>query len=307
MTEELVDALIDWRDSDDNPRPLGAESEYYESLDPGYHVKNEPFETLEELLLVKGFTREILYGEDWNLNGSLDQGEDDGDASEPPDNADGNLDRGLAVYLTVYSADLNVSGDGSQRINLGSVSEQELRSALGEMLSDGQIADLVSLLSGNGGGQLTSIGQLLDIPSFAAEGYAAFKAIADLVTTSEEDLIPGLVNVLTAPMEVLAAVPGLDADKAQAVVAYRESVETDYSSIGWLLDVEGITVEDFKELAPFVTTRSYQFMVDTCGVTTGKVFRRVRAILDRSSGDVNVLYTRDVTPLGPPFAMEEES
>lgn len=301
MTEELVDALIDWRDADDNPRPLGAESAYYESLEPAYHAKNEPFETLEELLLVKDFSKEILYGEDWNLNGRLDAAEDDGGESDPPDNADGNLDRGLAAFLTVYSEDLNVSGSGSKRINLSTLEEDP--GALGEILSDQQLQDLLAFVQAR---QLNSIAQLLGIPSFVTDDYKAFKAVADLVTTDDRERIPGLVNVLTAPLEVLAALPGLDEDKAQAIIAYRDSVETDYTSIAWLLDVEGMDREDFEQLAPFVTVRSYQFLVDSCGITKGKVFRRVRAILDRSSPEVKLLYRRDVTPLGPPFAVREE-
>ncbi len=40
----------------------GAESDYYTSLPNPYKAKNAPFDTIEELLLVKGVTSEILYG-----------------------------------------------------------------------------------------------------------------------------------------------------------------------------------------------------------------------------------------------------
>ena len=42
----------------------------------------------------QGLQRRIVYGEDANLNGLLDQNEDDGDQSFPPDNSDGQLDTG---------------------------------------------------------------------------------------------------------------------------------------------------------------------------------------------------------------------
>ncbi len=302
MTEELVDALIDWRDGDDTPRPQGAENDYYESLDPPYHAKNEAFETLEELLLVKGFTREVLYGEDWNLNGMLDRAEDDGEMSDPSDNADGVLDRGLAPFLTVYSEDLNVTSEGVERINIVSASDEELESALGSVLSPEQLQALIAFRQNR---QFQRVGMLLDVPGFQEDGFQAFKAVVDLVTVSEEKYVRGLVNVLTAPTEVLAALPGLDEDKALAVVDYRKSVETDYGNSGWLLDVEGITVGDFQQLVPFVTVRSYQFSVDAIGAK-GKVFRRVHAVLDRSDPEVRVLYWRDVTSLGPPFAFKKE-
>jgi len=58
----IVDSVMDWRDTDDLHRLHGAESDYYTSLPNPYKAKNANFDTLEELLLVKGITPEILYG-----------------------------------------------------------------------------------------------------------------------------------------------------------------------------------------------------------------------------------------------------
>ncbi|TAN42733.1 MAG: hypothetical protein EPN25_02370 [Nitrospirae bacterium] len=58
----IVDAIMDWRDADDLHRINGAESDYYMSLPNPYKARNADFETLEELLLVKGVTAELLYG-----------------------------------------------------------------------------------------------------------------------------------------------------------------------------------------------------------------------------------------------------
>jgi general secretion pathway protein K len=63
VTDTIVDSLLDWKDADDFYRLHGAESDYYQSLPNPYKAKNAPFETLEELLLVKGVTPSILYGE----------------------------------------------------------------------------------------------------------------------------------------------------------------------------------------------------------------------------------------------------
>lgn len=60
MTDEAVDSIIDWRDADDTPQLNGAENAYYQSLDLPYNCKNGAFEVLEELLLVKGMTPQIL-------------------------------------------------------------------------------------------------------------------------------------------------------------------------------------------------------------------------------------------------------
>ena len=58
----IVDSVMDWKDSDDLRRLHGAEDDYYMSLPDPYKTKNANVETLEELLLVKGMTPEILYG-----------------------------------------------------------------------------------------------------------------------------------------------------------------------------------------------------------------------------------------------------
>jgi hypothetical protein len=92
MTDEFAAAIIDWRDEDDDVSTDGAESETYAAKQPGYACKNGPFESIEELALVNGATRTILYGEDANMNGVLDPNEDDGNKSDPPDNSDGKLD-----------------------------------------------------------------------------------------------------------------------------------------------------------------------------------------------------------------------
>jgi general secretion pathway protein K len=56
---EIVDALIDWLDSDDTVTgEEGAEEDYYKQR--GYHCKNGPLDSLDELLLVRGFDKELL-------------------------------------------------------------------------------------------------------------------------------------------------------------------------------------------------------------------------------------------------------
>jgi len=60
----IIDSLIDWIDGGDGDweEEFGAESSYYLSLDPPYSCKNGPVEFIEELLLVKGITPELLFG-----------------------------------------------------------------------------------------------------------------------------------------------------------------------------------------------------------------------------------------------------
>lgn len=92
---ELIDSFNDWTDKDDDPRMDGAETEdYYETLEPPYRADNDVLDTVEELLLVKGFTKTILFG------GSLRVLEED----EPV------IISGIADLLTTY-------GDGKVNVN----------------------------------------------------------------------------------------------------------------------------------------------------------------------------------------------
>ncbi len=58
----IVDSILDWKDADDLYHFNGAETDYYMSLPNPYKAKNANFDTIEELLLVKGITPELLYG-----------------------------------------------------------------------------------------------------------------------------------------------------------------------------------------------------------------------------------------------------
>jgi general secretion pathway protein K len=56
----VADAVVDWLDNDDVPRVGGAESPYYSGLPYPYRAKNDLFDTVDEVRLVRGVTREVF-------------------------------------------------------------------------------------------------------------------------------------------------------------------------------------------------------------------------------------------------------
>jgi general secretion pathway protein K len=62
QSDVITQSLLDWIDPDDLVHELGAESDFYFSLDPPYPAKNALLDVPEELLLVRGVTPEIFYG-----------------------------------------------------------------------------------------------------------------------------------------------------------------------------------------------------------------------------------------------------
>jgi general secretion pathway protein K len=58
----IVDSILDWKDSDNLHRLNGAEDDYYQSLPKPYKAKNAEFDSLEELIFLRGITKLILLG-----------------------------------------------------------------------------------------------------------------------------------------------------------------------------------------------------------------------------------------------------
>jgi type II secretory pathway component PulK len=127
--DSISDAILDWLDPDENPRTNGAESNYYSSLNPPYYCKNGPLDSFEELLLVKGVTPQLLFGNDRNRNGIIDPDEDDG--------TDPSLQLGWSAYLTVYSREQDFDSQNNPRtyLNNSSLDPTTLATGLGQDLA----------------------------------------------------------------------------------------------------------------------------------------------------------------------------
>jgi len=295
MTVDLAGAIVDWRDTDAEVSPGGAESEYYLLLDDPYHCKDAPFETVEELLLVKDATPELLYGEDVNRNGVLDANEDDGDETDPADDRDGALDRGLLPYLTCYSSEPNLNADGQERINVNSAAGQDLQDLLSTTVPDDKLFQV--LARARRGRPFRNI---LDFYVRTELTPEEFGPIADDLTTTDNENIMGLINVNTAPREVLLALPALDENDVDALIEKRNDASTDLTNIAWV--AEALPPEKLAEVGDHITTRSYQFSTDIVSVSgDGRAFRRYRAVIDARSSPPRVLYWRDLTDLGWPL------
>ncbi|MDI9431252.1 MAG: type II secretion system protein GspK [Planctomycetota bacterium] len=302
MEMSIADAILDWRDNDETVRAEGAERGYYENLPFPYTIRNGPFRTIRELLRVRGVTKDLLYGEDMNLNGQLDPSEADGELSPPMDNGDDRLDEGWIAYLTCYSYENNVDADGQNRINVNQADEQQLQNGLG--ITAAQARWIVQ----NRGGGYPNIAGLINQNSpkeppkdSTDDGNRAdaidlqtFSTIADKITTSGEAMLPGMVNINTAPKEVLVALLGggdQDEAVAESILADRLGRPYGYQSVADLLDVSSMTIDKFKSIAGLLTVRSNVFTIrcyataDVSGAT-----RQSECVVDRRQSPCKILY-----------------
>ena len=312
MSAELAAAVVDWRDEDSNPSENGAEDELYARLNPPYRCKNAPFESIEELRLVYGFTQDILYDEDANMNAVLDRNEDDENATAPNDNHDGKLDRGVLAYVTVHSKQPNTRTNGDAKINIATVDAQGLTRLMTELgISAERVPQVLQRFSTSappgGTNQPPPFGNNTNgsvLQFYVRSGLTAeeFHLIENDVTTSTNALLEGLVNVNTATATVLACLPGLDAEKADALIATRSGTDTQHS-IAWLKDA--LEAQVAEQVGPFITGRSYVHTADIAALGHhGRGYSRVKFIFDTTEGGAKIRQRLDLTHLGWALGLE---
>ena len=106
----IVNSVKDWLDSGDDEATTGlsgAESSYYEDLDPPYAARNGPIQDLNELLLIKGITPQIY-----------------NDSEEAP---------GMASFMTVHGLTMGAGTtfNWTGRININTADVPVLAALLG--------------------------------------------------------------------------------------------------------------------------------------------------------------------------------
>jgi len=137
MTESIADAILDWIDPDGDRRQFGAEADYYTGINVPYGPRNTLPTSLEELLLVRDVTRELLFGPDANFNHRVDPEEAQyASRSAETGQAGGRLP--WASLLTIFSAERNVNPEGSPRIHLNEKDLATLQQRLMEVFDQGQ-------------------------------------------------------------------------------------------------------------------------------------------------------------------------
>jgi len=294
MTAELAASIIDWRDEDSDVTAGGAEDEYYLLQPQAYHCKNAPLETVNEVLLIKGASEDLLYGEDTNLNGILDEHENDGDQSDPSDNRNGRLDGGFYHYVTVYSTEANTDAQGNSRVNVNdSRTRGELQKALQEATTADRALEIMNQVSTN-----PSYTNILDFYFRTGLTFEEFSSIVDRITTSAAQTLPGLVNVNTAPKEVLMCLPGLEESDAEALLSYRSS-NSKLDSIAWVAKV--LDRPKAVAIGSYLTTRSYQYSADIVSLSgNGRAYKRYKAVIDTREAP-RVVYWKALTHFGWPL------
>jgi DNA uptake protein ComE-like DNA-binding protein len=293
MTSELADSIVTWRST--SAQSVGSADNTYGQLDPPRRNKGGPFETIDELRLVYNATLDLLLGEDTNRNGTLDANEDDGDQSAPHDNQDGQLAPGILEYVTVYSRQPATSASGSRRINITTAAG---RQQLGARLTQRGIAAARAqeILRNLGTGDFTSVAEFMVRSQMTAAEYALIHTDVT-AATSASGATTGLVNVNTASEAVLACIPGIGAENASALTAYRLAHPDALTSFAWLPQV--LQPANIVRAGPYITDQSYQFSADVAAVgNNGRGYCREKVVFDLTGGTPRIVYRQDLSAYG---------
>jgi competence ComEA-like helix-hairpin-helix protein len=320
MTPDVVAAIVDWRDEDNQVTPGGAEVEYYASLLPPYQPRNGPFQTIRELLMVRGVSSQMLGGRDAQLS----------DLFETPAGSQSTVvDTSWADLLTVDSTVKDVSATGGERVNVQTADERSLTAIRG-VTSD--IAR--AIVAYRGQNRFESIADLLEVtaaqnqnqsqlnstssansrgrnqaasppspqsPAQSASNPSGPKVVSDtllmdiaddLTARSGEDLA-GAININTASLQVLACLPGVSPELAQAIISFRQSSGF-FPNTAWLLKVPGMSHDIFKQVAPLVSARSETFRIIAEGrINSSGVRQRIQEIVHIGLHDMTTLSYRE--------------
>jgi competence ComEA-like helix-hairpin-helix protein len=331
ITVDIIGAIVAWRSAappaaatsgaaaPDAAIPGGANSDYYMSLRPPYLARNGPFQTVRELLMVRGVTPALLLGNDNNQNGFLDSDDDPADRPPPGSKPPPPPQPGWAALLTVRDTDKDVNAAGKDRVNPQTADEATLSTVAGITQPIAR-----AIVSYRGQNPLKSLDDLLDVtaqnqnqggganggggPNRQPNGNQPggqngsgppvisqdlLEQIADDLTLASGQDVPGLININTASLDILICLPGVDQPLAQAIINYRKSTGY-FDNVAGLLKVDGMTRAIFKQVAPLVTARSETYRIVCEGkINSSGARQRIEAIVHIGRSDIETLGYRE--------------
>ncbi|MEM6798172.1 MAG: hypothetical protein AAF589_01535 [Planctomycetota bacterium] len=261
MTESIADAILDWMDDDEEPREFGAELSHYAALEPAYEPQNGPLESLDQLLMVRDVTPDLLYGLDANRDLVIDVAES---MNATDDTSDMQMDRGWSAYLTIYSAERELDPEGEPKINVNMEDLEELHSAIEQKLGRAEANFIVAFRQGGPKeGEASSaavkaetvqidfespaavtidnllrlVGVEVDVVQAGENDRQTIEAIfsgdpmqmstylpelLDYLTVYEDEVVPGRLNVNQAPRALLETIPGMPPEAVESIIGNRD-------------------------------------------------------------------------------------
>ncbi|MCR9293858.1 MAG: helix-hairpin-helix domain-containing protein [bacterium] len=134
-----------------------------------------------------------------------------------------------------------------------------------------------------------------------ASNYLA--KLLDEASLDEQLFVGPAIDVNSAPLEVLAAIPGLGFELAQSIVQRRSTLdESRKTTIAWLYIEQLIDIEQLRYLQPYLIGRSDVFSVQAVGFRDSRSpIARYSAIVDARRIPARILCQQQWHPWGRGF------
>jgi hypothetical protein len=126
---------------------------------------------------------------------------------------------------------------------------------------------------------------------------------------SGQNYMEGLININTAGQPVLELLPGMTPEIASALIAARGQLEpAQLQNAAWPLATGLVDTDTFHRMAPMITIKSYQYHVEILGYADHvNLFRRQEWIIEMIGPLAQIKYSRDLTPLGRAWPVDDDS
>jgi hypothetical protein len=131
--------------------------------------------------------------------------------------------------------------------------------------------------------------------------------LLDQLKLDDEEVIRGRINLRQAPREVLAAIPELEPDVVDRILAVRDSQDNaDPAAVRhlvWLLADEVIDLDQMRRLSAHVTGGGDVFRGQVAAMLGGSQrIARAELVIDATADPPRQLYWKNLGMLGPGFA-----
>jgi DNA uptake protein ComE-like DNA-binding protein len=216
MTDRAVRAITSWRDEESKDK--------YDGGPRPYEVKRRPYDTVEELLLVRDVDTRAFFGAPTMRETS--------ELPVPP----------ASEWLASLSGENNVDAAGEARVDVNSAGAEELLAAANRVqvaVTPEQLQNLIEKrrqkeAEGTPGWAFKSVSEALREGGVEEKQWGS---VLDAWTVDRRSFLPGRINVNTASPAVLRTIPGVSSDLAQQIVRRRAEKP------------EGLTWTDLLELS----------------------------------------------------------
>ena len=300
LSQDVVDAIIDWRDADDEPELMGAELEFYRNRNLAYEPRNADVKSVAELELIAGVWPESLRGNDTRLINRFDP-----TAGEP----------GWAEFLTAYSYETGRLPTGEEKFRLDGAEPESVMEYFG--LTKEQADEVISFASGGENVKLESIiAQDIGEQNAGSSGLSSrrtgrsttsnsggatplsldqYKQIFDEGWIGEVDeRRVGRLNVNTASQLALEIIFPFDPSLAEDIIDLRNSLNGGISSLVDLLEAGRIEPEILGAVGHRLTTEGTVYSITSRGrAASGDIETAMFVVVDRSTLPIQILEYRE--------------